>query len=87
VIGQAWYVDDGGEVFRTGAFEHLAVASPKIAPHGAAAVAALTALHLIDTVQPKLVQTENIAQARQFVASGNAELGLLALSQDTRDAR
>lgn len=81
------YVDDKGEILKKDAFAHLALANPKLAPYGAAAVEALTALKLIDAVQPKFVQAENIAQARQFVASGNAELGFVAASQVMRDGK
>ncbi|MBF0152737.1 MAG: molybdate ABC transporter substrate-binding protein [Magnetococcales bacterium] len=75
------YVDDRGEVLQKGGFSHLAVADPKLAPYGAAAMESLTALDLLQAVQPKFVQGESIAQTYQFVASGNAELGFLALSQ------
>ena len=75
------YVDDKGEVLKKGEFRHLAIANPKLAPYGLAAVEALTALKLLDAVQARFVQGENIAQAHQFVASGNAELGFVALSQ------
>jgi molybdate transport system substrate-binding protein len=81
------YVDDKGEVLRKGEFNHLSIASPKLAPYGAAAVEALAALKLLDAVQPKFVQAENISQAYQFVASGNAELGFVALSQVFKDGR
>jgi len=81
------HVDDKGEVLRLGDFRHLAIANPRLAPYGAAAVEALTALKLLDAVQPKFVQGENIAQAHQFVASGNAELGFVALSQVMQDGR
>ncbi|HUW36615.1 MAG TPA: molybdate ABC transporter substrate-binding protein [Rhodocyclaceae bacterium] len=78
---QAGYVDEQGEVLKTGGFRHLAIANPKLAPYGAAAVATLRALGLLDAVRGKLVQAEDIAQTHQFVASGNAELGFVALSQ------
>ncbi|WP_341678915.1 molybdate ABC transporter substrate-binding protein [Niveibacterium sp. SC-1] len=78
-------VDDKGEVLRKGEFQHLAIANPATAPYGAAAVEALKALGLYDTLLPKLVQGESIAQAHQFVASGNAELGFVALSQVFKD--
>jgi len=81
------YVDDRGEVLKKAGFRHLAIANPKLAPYGAAAVEVLTALKLLDTVQPKFVQAENIAQAYQFVATGNAELGFVALSQVIKDGR
>lgn len=73
--------DDGGEVLRRGGFRRLAIANPKLAPYGLAAEQTLKRLKLLGTLRPKLVFGENIGQALQFVASGNAELGLLALSQ------
>ncbi|HET9644945.1 MAG TPA: molybdate ABC transporter substrate-binding protein [Burkholderiaceae bacterium] len=78
-------VDERGEVLRRGTFTHLAIANPKLAPYGAAAIETLTAMKLLDALQPKLVQGENIGQAYQFVASGNAELGFVALSQVMAD--
>lgn len=74
-------VDDKGEVLKKGSFNHLAVANPKLAPYGQAAVEAMQALHLHDSLAPKLVMGENIAQTHQFVTTGNAELGFVALSQ------
>jgi molybdate transport system substrate-binding protein len=74
-------VDDQGAVLRQGAFAHLAIANPRLAPYGAAAVETLTKLGLLPALQPKFVQGENIAQTFQFVATGNAELGFVALSQ------
>lgn len=70
----------GAEVLRTGSFKHLAIANPKTAPYGQAAVQVLTKLGLWESLQPRVVQGENISQAFQFVTSGNAELGLVALS-------
>lgn len=81
------YVDDKGAMLKQGGFKHLAIANPKLAPYGAAAVEALAALKLVDAVQPRFVQAENIAQAHQFVATGNAELGFVALSQVMKDGR
>ena len=81
------YVGARGGVLKTGAFKHLSIANPKLAPYGTAAVETLTALNLLDAVQPKLVLAENIAQAHQFIASGNAELGVVALSQVFRDGK
>jgi molybdate transport system substrate-binding protein len=74
-------VDDKGEVLKQGAFAHLAIANPKLAPYGAAAVESLTKLGLLGSVEPRFVQGENIAQTFQFVSTGNAELGFVALSQ------
>lgn len=80
---QARLVDDKGEVLRSGSFNKLAIADPKLAPYGAAAVEAMTKLGVLERVQPRLVQGESIGQAYQFVSSGNAQLGLVALSQIT----
>jgi len=74
-------VDDQGAVLRGGNFQHLALAAPKLAPYGAAAVQTMTALGLLDALTPKFVQGESIGQTFAFVASGNAELGFVALSQ------
>lgn len=62
-------------------FQHLALASPKLAPYGAAAIEVLTHLNLVKQLEAKFVQGENISQTFQFVSSGNAELGFIALSQ------
>ncbi|MBV9946741.1 MAG: molybdate ABC transporter substrate-binding protein, partial [Myxococcales bacterium] len=75
------YVDAAGLVLRKAPFQHLAIANPKLAPYGAAAIEALAALGVLDALRPKLVEGESIAQAHQFVATGNAELGFVALSQ------
>lgn len=58
----------------------VAIANPAHAPYGRAAEAALLAAGLLDRVRPKLVLGENVAQAAQFVQSGNAEAGLVARS-------
>lgn len=74
-------VDQDGAVLGKGGFEHLALANPKLAPYGAAGVETLKALGVYERVAPKIVQGDNIAQALQFVSTGNAELGFVALSQ------
>lgn len=84
---KAGFVDDQGEVLKKGDFKHLSIANPKLAPYGAAAIETLTALKRLDAIQPKFVQGENIAQTHQFVATGNAELGFVALSQVMKDGR
>lgn len=84
---KAGYVDSQGKVLQAGQFAHLAIANPKAAPYGAAAVETLTRLNLYERLQPKIVQGENIAQAHQFVGTGNAELGFVALSQVARDGK
>lgn len=78
---QPGLVDAQGEVLRGGKFRRLAIANPKLAPYGAAALEALTRLGVLEQVRPKLVQGDNIAQAHQFVDTENAELGFVALSQ------
>jgi molybdate transport system substrate-binding protein len=80
-------VDPQGEVLRKAAFARLAIADPKLAPYGRAAVEAMQKLGVSAPLQPKLVQGENIAQTYQFVASGNAQLGFVALSQVMVDGR
>jgi molybdate transport system substrate-binding protein len=80
-------VDDKGDVLKKGNFAHIALANPKLAPYGAAAQEVMRALGVLDALQPKIVQAENISQAHQFVASGNAELGFVALSQIWQDGR
>jgi molybdate transport system substrate-binding protein len=75
------FVDDQGAVLAAGKFLHVAIANPKVAPYGAAALDVLKARGLSDAVTPRLVTAESIAQAYQFVSTGNAELGFLALSQ------
>lgn len=84
---QADRVDARGDVLKQGGYAHLAIANPKLAPYGAAAIEVLKKRGLLEAVQPKFVQGENIAQTWQFVASGNAELGFVALSQVTRDGK
>lgn len=74
-------VTDGAAVLAGGAFQHIAVADPKTAPYGAAAMAVLEKLALTDTLTPRIVTGENITQTLQFVESGSAELGFVALSQ------
>jgi len=80
-------VDEKGNILKRNDFTHLSIANPKLAPYGAAAVETLKSLGLIETLQPKFVQAENIAQAYQFVATGNAELGFVAMSQVFEDEK
>jgi len=80
-------VDETGEVLKKGGFDHIAIANPKLAPYGAAAVEAMTALGVYDTLQAKFVTGESIAQTQQFIASGNAQLGFVALSQVLKDGK
>ena len=81
------FVDDKGEILKKGSFEHIALANPKLAPYGAAAVEVMTKLGLKNALEPKFVQGENIGQTFQFVSTGNAELGFVALSQVYADGK
>lgn len=81
------YIDEKGTVLNKGEFKHIAIANPKLAPYGQAAIEVLTTLKLLPAMQAKFVQAENIAQSHQFIASGNAELGFVALSQITKDGK
>ena len=69
------------QVLRSPATHKVAIASPKLAPYGAAAQQTLTQLGLWQAVQPKLVTGENVGQTFQFVATGNARVGFVARSQ------
>ena len=80
-------VDDKGNVLKTGGFEHIAIADPKTAPYGKAAMNVMEKLGALDALKPKMVQGESIAQAKEFVSSGNAELGFVALSQVIKDGK
>lgn len=74
----------GDETLEAGDFEKIAIANPVTAPYGAAAVAAMKALGVYDALEDRIVQGNNISQTHQFVASGAAELGFVALSQVAR---
>jgi molybdate transport system substrate-binding protein len=80
-------VDTQGQVLQQGRFERLALADPKLAPYGAAALQTLRQRGVLGAIQPKIVQGENIAQTYQFIATGNAALGFVALSQVYEDGR
>lgn len=84
---KAGVVDQDGQVLRGNAYAHLAIANPKAAPYGLAALQTLEQLGLLDALRPKIVEGQNISQARQFVASGNADLGFVALSQIYKDGK
>jgi molybdate transport system substrate-binding protein len=80
-------VDAKGDVLGTGSFERIALADPTLAPYGQAAIETLTHLELAEKLKPKFVIAENIAQAYQFVATENAALGFVALSQVYKDGQ
>jgi molybdate transport system substrate-binding protein len=74
----------GEATLKDGNFTKVAIANPKTAPYGAAAVAAMKSLGVYDKIGPKIVQGNNISQTYQFVDTGNAEIGFVALSQVIR---
>lgn len=78
---QPGFVDGQGALLASDKVKYLAIANPKVAPYGAAALEVLKARGLAAAVAPKLVTAESVAQAYQFVATGNAEVGFVALSQ------
>ena len=80
-------VDGEGKVLRDRNIQHIAIANPKTAPYGQAAIEMLQGAGLLGSLEAKFVQGENIAQTFQFVQSGNAELGFIALSQVWKDGR
>jgi len=84
---QAGLVDDKGEVLRSGKFQKLAIANPKLAPYGLAATETLTQLGLLSELQPKIVMGESIGQTYQFLVTENAQLGFVALSQVFADGK
>jgi molybdate transport system substrate-binding protein len=73
----------GEQTLREAKFNKIAVADPAAAPYGAAAVETMKHLSVYDTLASRIVQGSNIAQTFQFVDSGNADLGFVALSQVT----
>jgi molybdate transport system substrate-binding protein len=75
------FIDNKGAVLTRSDLTHIAVCDSKLAPYGRAAEETLRALKLYDQLKAKLVIAENISQAHQFVATGNADLGFVALSQ------
>jgi molybdate transport system substrate-binding protein len=76
-----------GQVLKQPPRGKLAIADPRLSPYGAAALQTLTRLGVLAAWQPRLVQGENIGQAFQFAATGNAALGFVALAQVMTDGR
>jgi molybdate transport system substrate-binding protein len=74
-------VDGKGQILKSNSIQRIAVANPKLAPYGAAALETITNLGLVNELQPKLVQGDNISQTYQFVFTQNAQVGFVALSQ------
>ena len=83
----ASYLDGTAAALKAGQFRHLSIANPKAAPYGLAAMQVLDKLELSEAVKAKLVEGQNITQAHQFVFTGNAELGFVALSQVYKDGQ
>ncbi|WAH56061.1 molybdate ABC transporter substrate-binding protein [Pseudomonas silvicola] len=81
------YVDSKGEVLKANQYQHLSIANPKAAPYGLAATQVLDKLKLTEATKAKIVEGQNITQAYQFVSTGNAELGFVALSQIFKDGK
>jgi molybdate transport system substrate-binding protein len=82
------YVDDQGEVLKKGEFNKLALANPKLAPYGLAAMESITRLGVLNAVQPKFVhRREHRPDLSIRISTGNAELGFVALSQVMKDGR
>ncbi|MGP0172919.1 molybdate ABC transporter substrate-binding protein [Pseudomonas sp. NCHU5208] len=81
------YLDGTDAALKAGQFKHLAIANPKAAPYGLAATQVLAKLGLSEAIKSKLVEGQNITQAHQFVSTGNAELGFVALSQVYKDGK
>lgn len=71
---------DGITALAAPGVRRVAIANPEHAPYGVAAVEALRSAGVLDAVEPKLVLGENVAQAAEFVQSGNADAGIVALS-------
>lgn len=78
---QAGRVDAEGQVLTAANLGKVAYANPKVAPYGAAAVQAIDKLGLTSALTPKLVQGESIGQAFMFAATGNADVGFVAMAQ------
>ena len=74
---------NGAAVLRAGGFRAIAIANPRLAPYGVAAVEVFQALGISESLRDRIVMGENVGQAHAMVASGNAELGLIALSSVT----
>jgi molybdate transport system substrate-binding protein len=81
------YVDAKGAVLQGNQFQHLAIANPKAAPYGLAATEVLEHLELTAATKAKIVVGQSISQTFQFVSTGNAELGFVALSQIYKDGK
>lgn len=84
---QPGFVDEKGAVLYKDGYSKLAIADPRLAPYGVAAKEVMEKMTVWNALQRKLVKGENITQTYQFVATENAELGFVALSQIMRDGK
>lgn len=80
-------VDGAGKVLLEGRFDKIAIANPRTSAYGRAAIEAIEHNGLYAKYIPKIVQGENLGQAMQMVATGNAQLGLISLSQVMVDGK
>jgi molybdate transport system substrate-binding protein len=80
-------VDEGGQVLKTDKFRFLAIANSRVAPYGRAAVQVMQKLGVLASIDPRVVQGESITQTFQFVSTGNAQLGFVALSQISENGK
>lgn len=84
---KAGYIDANGNALKANQYQHLAIANPKAAPYGLAATQTLAKLGMTDATKARIVEGQSITQAYQFVSTGNAELGFVALSQIFKDGK
>ncbi len=85
--GTPGLIDAQASILGHNRFNKLAIANPELAPYGRAALETLTSLGILAQIKNKIVMGENIAQAHQFVLSGNAEIGFIAASQVFKDGK
>lgn len=78
---EAGLIDGTPSALSDPALRHVAIANPATAPYGAAAIETMTALGVLRDLEPRLVQGKSVSQTYQFVATGNAPVGFVALSQ------
>ena len=74
-------IDKNADILKTDKFKFIAIANAKVAPYGQAAVQTMQKLGVLTKIEPRVVQGESISQTYQFVSTGNAQLGFVALSQ------
>lgn len=81
------FVDESGEILKENNFKKIAIANPKLAPYGQAAIQTLVSLKLKETLEQKFIVGENITQTFQFVLTQSVDLGFIALSQVYQDGK